>query len=129
MPSLREGVYDKMRTLKFRFWLGDTMQGILELEQGGIIDMAWKWDKVDQFTGLLDRHGQEIYEGDVVRKYGSISMNDPAYGLYEPIFTMVWNDDAACFGLALDKPNTTEIPLFLELEVIGNIYENPELVR
>ena len=69
-----------MREIKFRAWdtnkkcwvggnsafhLNDQNAPIIEVEKtrSGI--------KIMQFTGLLDRHGKEIYEGDVVRMYGN----------------------------------------------------------
>ena len=55
-----------MRPLRFRFWLGTELQGILELHQGGILDMPWQWDRVDLFTGLIDPTGREIFERDIV---------------------------------------------------------------
>ena len=110
-----------MRKLKFRFWLGDTMQGILELEQGGILDMPWKWDKADQFTGLLDKQGKEIYEGDIWR----ITEDNYEIVFYNGQFTMAESEsNEARIILVLGT-----LRQFEKGEVIGNIYENKELTR
>ena len=103
------------RTRKYRFWLKNEMQGILELKPGGTMDMAWEWDSVDDFTGLRDKNGKEIYEGDAVRLYGQEYMGNAevvfAHGVYRVYFDR-W------FVISVDIGSG-------QLEVIGNIYENP----
>lgn len=104
------------RVIKVRAWTGTRMDydyrdvtvwhGLL-VPEGDTILM--------QFTGLRDRHGKEIYEGDVVR----------------------WEDRGS------DYPNvlilTTDVhwvnvgwnlnSKIIEYEILGNIYEHPELVK
>jgi uncharacterized phage protein (TIGR01671 family) len=75
---------------------------------------------VQQFTGLLDKNGKEIYEGDILK-----------YDLGETkglINTVVWDhfswrisemDNSACFPLTSG----------LDYEIIGNIFETPELLK
>lgn len=91
-------------------------------------------DEIMQFTGLHDKNGKEIYEGDIVRHNGLIEEN-PLY--------ISFLDGAFCIG----KNNIKELELSshvtirdaismgklynmeLELEVMGNICENPELLE
>lgn len=84
---------------------------------------------VMQFTGLHDKNGKEIYEGDVVRFY----IDDEAM---QYTYTVEWDDfsyklihatphlDRLCWG-GINR--ISEIGW--EVEVIGNIYENPELLQ
>lgn len=77
-----------------------------------------------QFTGLLDKKGIEIYESDVVKN----SLND--------ILEIVWNEDRCCFQMQGRYENSykqrqldCDIVIDLNIEVIGNIFQNPELLK
>ena len=69
-----------------------------------------------QYTGLLDRNGKDVWEGDII-KYTN---ND---GIKRVGF-VEWFEEEACFYL-------NSLPLWeqTEKEVIGNIYQNPELLE
>lgn len=79
---------------------------------------------IGQFTGLKDKNGKEIYEGDIVEEVG-----DQHY-----LWIVEWNQDDCCFDVR-DQFSDTFFDtvdlnaIFRHGEVIGNIYENPELLE
>ena len=120
-----------MREIKFRVWdkanrtmaFGGSFRDIYPTmdreEWAYVIDTPHPDDcEIMQFTGLLDRHGVEIYEGDIVEdsssRYKIIYHTDGFYlhNIYEPENILL--QLRHCYLL-----NT----------VIGNIYENPELLE
>ena len=101
-----------MRELKFRIWDGNNKHfvypDILELGRGL---------EYQQFTGLLDKQGKEIYEGDKVRfKWNRKYWEGECAWAIDGFWVVGWLD-------ALTKRE------YNELEVIGNIYDNPELME
>ena len=112
-----------MREFKFRAWGRD---GIEPLQMyhwekiNNVID-AWFADKkavVMQYIGLTDRNNTEIYEGDIVKIKGHWSKTMPL--IQEVIY------EGATF-LPFDDSDWGWVSS--ESEVIGNKYENPELLR
>ena len=75
-----------------------------------------------QYTGLHDKNGKEIYEGDIV-KHDGFYVGD---GHYESGVDVVEFDDGCYLG-GDGELNSYEI-VNKGIEVIGNIYENPELL-
>lgn len=82
------------------------------------IETAYDELEVMQFTGLLDKYGVEIYESDIVR------WNDDCDDIIERYYRRI--DEVVEFKGGAFYPVCT-MPES-EFEVIGNIYENPELL-
>lgn len=130
MSSLQKGIYNKMRTIKFRLIKDNKVVSTQELKPNGIIDCPVEWDIACQFTGLLDKQGKEIYEGDIVKRW--IGMKEFSYEIkwYQESYVM-WNKNKNWLPLMLygTTPYTNFSDKLELLEVIGNIYENSELLE
>lgn len=90
--------------------------------------LYWEVDPntVGQYTGLTDKNDKKIFEGDIIRGYGSLG--DAI------IHTVNWNEKEAYFeiyneyGSPCGRINQQWIEDF-DKEIIGNIHDNPELSK
>ncbi|MCB0743550.1 MAG: hypothetical protein KDC67_06580 [Ignavibacteriae bacterium] len=82
----------------------------------------------EQFTGILDKNGKEIYEGDVVRyDNGTIAKVIFKDGCFMGYDGTALSSDEAYLKLC---PEETPFDGFeFELEIIGNIHDNPDLIK
>lgn len=127
-----------MRELKFRAWDGEDMDNVGVSYDGRICWEAMhetmccsnedienlaevlnhedsKKEIIMQFTGLLDKNGVEIYEGDICEKRSKRGS--------KKIAAIKWDNETAMFEYGDECAFENEY-----MEVIGNIYENPELL-
>lgn len=118
-----------MRELKFRIWSEEDKQYrsdirvsdlVIDIDGAPSTIYSAEGDRFDieQYTGLKDMNGKEIYEGDVVRWMDDYDEN--AY----------INFDEGCFWVSWPI-NSERIngDMVDDLEIIGNIHENPELLE
>lgn len=117
------------REIKFRAWstfkkswidfpLVMNLEGLVMIPEGGW-DLNGDWEEPEklnivlmQYTGLKDKNGNEIYFGDRLKVLDVVGME---FILFD------WLEDC---NLLLCIENGT-----YQVEVIGNIYENPELIK
>lgn len=86
-------------------------------------------DSIGQFTGLLDRNGKEIYEGDIITVNGRY----PRVVLWDMVSWALMPcehyHDKHFWVMNLQHPENDWWEKFAdEMEIIGNIYDNPELM-
>ena len=117
-----------MRDIRFRAWdkedkeminadccyLGDRDELFVDA-----VERMFEWCILMQYTGLKDKMGEEIFEGDIVNV---ISISD---GVKQGVITFT----RGCFWIDYQVGNSDLLYVPLKVEVIGNIYENPELLE
>lgn len=88
-------------------------------------DILAKTHNLMQYTGLKDKNGKEIYEGDICKVINYASDYLKVRGKMYCVIS--WSNTTGFYGKGFGIPTTFSIGE--EFEVIGNIYENPELLK
>ena len=106
------------RVIKFRVW--DKNENTMIIP--GFISNSPEWNEekgrvLIQYTGLKDKNGKEIYEGDIIQDE------------FDRKFYVYWVSNEARFAIRQKNRKSEYFMVInhLKIEVIGNIYENPLL--
>ena len=113
----------------------------LDFNLGGLQEFEIIPETVGQYTGLTDKNGVRIFEGDILRgfEYPFCSNINGEFNYFAEI---VWFDDSSAFGIytfknpksnvrGISEGNTDYLEYFNvdKWEIIGNIHDNPELLE
>ena len=122
-----------MREIKFRAW--DKQHNCFTkypfvVDQNGLVFREYvgggkveKHYSLQQYTGLKDKNGKEIYEGDVVLRRDTADGYKERWGTKK--YTIFYDSEQAKYRF---KEEADVWGLIWKMEVIGNIYENPDLL-
>ena len=112
-----------MRPIKFRIF-NKKIKSYIDIHSSAImIDELNNLNDnliVEQFTGLHDKNGKEIYEGDILKTFPIISYDKIAYDSFNVVVRFTSSSWIANGVLGIKQSEISE--------VIGNIHENPELL-
>jgi len=123
-----------MREIKFRIWNVDTncwltkialLQDISCGRYNLFVNKNLNNIIIQQYTGLKDRNGQEIYEGDLINFSWQAGYKEFYDDKNQEVF---YNDESASFVFGKDKSCMLDRVVYNTLEVVGNVFENPELL-
>ncbi len=126
---------------KFRAWLKEEKR-MTDVHEMTFIDgevylisditgfYAYEEFKLMQSTGLKDKNGKEIFEGDIVRyKYDNTNTFTEAVTYDEVLGGFGLEDNDALGGCVFTFGELSEDIDFSSFEIVGSIYENPELLE
>jgi uncharacterized phage protein (TIGR01671 family) len=113
------------RPIKFRAW--DKTNNKMSVQYGFTLNLSGEivtsigWE-VMQFTGLLDKQGKEIYEGDIIKTIWG--------GDKKITGRIIWGEGFVGWGIE-SKGFEYRISATAQMErkIIGNVFENPKLLK
>lgn len=117
------------RPLKFRAWNSKSKQMVykVNIDYNGHANDGQSYitygppDAVMQFTGMKDKRGKDLYEGDIIQHF-----------ITGYIFSIVYKDGAFCLKAENDHPNKGVffgLNTLDNMEIKGNIFQNPEILK
>lgn len=123
-----------MRTIKFRgqdisdgAWVygslvySDENDVAIYFQRGNrLVKVYVNTETIGQFTNLYDKNKKEIYEGDILKVQGTQERIEVRF--VRGVFAFLWNGD-------LDDEAPINTPTQEWAEVIGNIHDNPEVLK
>jgi len=127
-----------MRENKFRAWnkkerrlyspfllddIGTDEFGLYIICEKDYMRGSWEDYIIMQYTGLKDKNGKEIYEGDVI-KYREYPNNEKS-----ELCKIEWLDSYEGDGFKMTGFVSPAYDYPTDIEIIGNIHENPELLE
>ena len=118
------------REYKFRMWswiVKDKEGRMIYLPSPRTDRIAMEEGRLMQYTGFKDKNGKEIYEGDIINNmYLGFDDNQ-----YEGLYKVYWAEGHGGFAIELIKDKYVAFTLenLRSCEIVGNIYENPELLE
>ena len=127
------------REIKFRIWRApdeytkvswmESWDSLLNYSMSDIFQLDNPDDVLEQFTGLKDRNGKDIYEGDILAWHSNIYRKQDWIGLVKYRGAgFVVQESSRSFS----TPDWLETACNKDaniIEVIGNVHENPELLK
>lgn len=109
------------RLFKFRAWDEENKQFWKQFFVSSLWSSAYYSDVrkdwiINEFSGLCDKDGGEIYEGDLIENIDGI------------VYNVIFKD--GCFATTYNGINFIELKCFYthQIKIVGNVYENKELI-